>query len=41
MEEYGKILLIAMPFFVLIVLKKNYGTYKGEDNVPLMDSVSV
>ncbi|SEA69838.1 Fatty acid hydroxylase superfamily protein [Flavobacterium gillisiae] len=41
MEEYGKILLIAMPlFFVLIVLEKIYGTYKGEDNVPLMDSVS-
>lgn len=33
MEEYGKILLIAMPlFFVLIVLEKIYGTYKGEDN---------
>jgi alkylglycerol monooxygenase len=41
MEEYGKILLIAMPlFFVLIVIEKIYGTYKGEDNVPLMDSVS-
>jgi alkylglycerol monooxygenase len=41
MEEYGKILLIAMPlFFALIVLEKIYGTYKGEDNVPLMDSVS-
>jgi alkylglycerol monooxygenase len=41
MEEYGKILLIAMPlFFVLIVLEKIYGSYKGEDSVPLMDSVS-
>ena len=41
MEEYGKILLIAMPlFFVLIVLEKIYGSYKGEDSVPIMDSVS-
>jgi alkylglycerol monooxygenase len=41
MEEYGKILLIAMPLFlVLIILEKMYGAYKGEDSVPLMDSVS-
>jgi sterol desaturase/sphingolipid hydroxylase (fatty acid hydroxylase superfamily) len=41
MEEYGKILLIAMPLFlVLIILEKIYGAYKGEDSVPLMDSVS-
>ncbi|TDE05438.1 sterol desaturase family protein [Flavobacterium hiemivividum] len=41
MEEYGKILLIAMPFFlVLIIVEKIYGAYKGEDSVPLMDSAS-
>lgn len=41
MEEYGKILIIAMPLFlVLIIIEKIYGSYKGEDNVPLMDGVS-
>jgi alkylglycerol monooxygenase len=41
MEEYGKILLIAMPLFlVLIIVEKIYGVYKGEDSVPIMDSVS-
>jgi sterol desaturase/sphingolipid hydroxylase (fatty acid hydroxylase superfamily) len=41
MEEFGKILLIAMPLFLLfIILEKMYGVYKGEDSVPLMDSVS-
>jgi sterol desaturase/sphingolipid hydroxylase (fatty acid hydroxylase superfamily) len=41
MEEYGKILIIAMPLFlVLIIIEKIYGMYKGEDNVPLMDGVS-
>jgi len=41
MEEYGKILLIAMPLFLLlIVIEKVYGIYKGEDTVPLMDGVS-
>jgi hypothetical protein len=30
MEEYGKILLIAMPLFLLIILEKMYGAYKGE-----------
>jgi hypothetical protein len=34
MEEYGKILLIAMPLFLLIILEKMYGTTKGEDSVP-------
>jgi hypothetical protein len=34
MEEYGKILLIAMPLFLLIILEKMYGAYKGEDSVP-------
>ncbi|EIA08376.1 sterol desaturase family protein [Flavobacterium frigoris] len=41
MEEYGKILIIAMPLFlVLIIIEKIYGSYKGEDSVPLMDGVS-
>src|SRR6187402_543114 len=41
MEEYGKILIIAMPvFLLLIIIEKGYGIWKGEDNVPLMDSVS-
>ncbi|WP_367752765.1 sterol desaturase family protein [Flavobacterium sp. WC2430] len=41
MEEYGKILIIAMPLFlVLIIIEKMYDLYKGENHVPLMDSVS-
>ncbi|MFT3795921.1 sterol desaturase family protein [Flavobacterium sp.] len=41
MEEYGKILIIAMPaFLLLIIIEKLYGLWKKEDTVPLMDSVS-
>lgn len=41
MEEYGKILLIAMPtFLVLVLLEKLYGYLKGSDTVPLDDAVS-
>ena len=41
MEEYGKILIIAMPvFLVLIVIEKIYGIYKKNDTAPLIDSVS-
>lgn len=41
MEEYGKILIIAMPaFLLLIIIEKLYGIWKKEDTVPLMDSVS-
>jgi alkylglycerol monooxygenase len=41
MEEYGKILIIAMPLFLLlIIIEKLYGLYKGEDSVPLMDGIS-
>ena len=41
MAEYGKILLIAMPaFLVLVVLEKLYGMYKENDTVPLDDTVS-
>ncbi|MBE8724096.1 sterol desaturase family protein [Flavobacterium hungaricum] len=41
MEEYGKILIIAMPvFLVLIIIEKLYGIYKKNDTAPLIDSVS-
>jgi sterol desaturase/sphingolipid hydroxylase (fatty acid hydroxylase superfamily) len=41
MEAYGKILLIAMPIFLLLVLlEKWYGWRKGEDTVEMMDMVS-
>ena len=41
MDDYGKILLIAMPaFLVLVLLEKLYGYFKGEDTVPLDDAVS-
>lgn len=41
MEQYGKILIIAMPvFLLLIIIEKIYGIVKGDDQVPLMDSVS-
>ena len=41
MEQYGKILIIAMPLFlVFIIIEKLYDLYKGENHVPLMDSVS-
>jgi sterol desaturase/sphingolipid hydroxylase (fatty acid hydroxylase superfamily) len=41
MEQYGKILLIAMPFFLLlIVIEKTYGYFKGVNHIPMMDSIS-
>lgn len=41
METYGKILLIAMPVFLLLVLlEKWYGWYKGQDTVRNMDMIS-
>lgn len=41
MEVYGKILIIAMPcFLLLIIIEKLYGYYKGINYAPLMDSVS-
>jgi alkylglycerol monooxygenase len=41
METYGKILLIAMPAFLLLVLlEKWYGVRKGFDTVRNMDMVS-
>ncbi len=41
MEEYGKILTIAMPvFLVLIIIEKIYANVIGEKSVPMMDAVS-
>ncbi len=41
MEEYGKILLIAMPFFLLLIfIERGYGYFKGINHTPVMDSVS-
>lgn len=41
MEQYGKILLIAMPAFLLLVLfEKWYGWHKGKDTVKNMDMIS-
>lgn len=41
METYGKILLIAMPAFLLLVLgEKLYGVIKGKDTVRNMDMIS-
>ncbi|MFK7000425.1 sterol desaturase family protein [Flavobacterium oreochromis] len=41
METYGKILIIAMPLFLfLIIIEKLYGYYKKVDYAPIMDSVS-
>ena len=41
METYGKILLIAMPvFLVLVLLEKWYGWQRGQDTVRNMDMIS-
>ena len=41
METYGRILLIAMPaFLVLVLLEKWYGWWKGKDTVRNMDMIS-
>jgi alkylglycerol monooxygenase len=41
MEEYGKILVIVMPIFLLLIaIEKIYGHYKGENTAPYMDTVS-
>ena len=41
METYGRILLIAMPIFLLLVLfEKWYAWHKGKDNVRTNDLVS-
>jgi len=41
MEEYGRILLIVMPFFLLLIfIERTYGYFKGIDYSPIMDSLS-
>ena len=41
MEQYGKILLIAMPVFLLLVLfEKWWGWRKGQDTVRNMDMIA-
>lgn len=41
MERYGQVLLIAIPFFVgLILIEKMYGMWRGEDKTPIIDMVS-
>ncbi|MFZ9503860.1 MAG: sterol desaturase family protein [Cyclobacteriaceae bacterium] len=41
MEAYGKILLIAMPaFLVLVLFEKFYGWFRGEDTVRVNDMIS-
>ena len=41
MEAYGKILLIAMPaFFILVLLEKAWGIWKRQDTVPISDMIS-
>ena len=41
MEKYGKILLIVMPlFFILILFEKWYGWYIKKDKINTMDTVS-
>ena len=41
METYGKILLIAMPAFLLLVIGETlYGAWKGKQTVRNMDMIS-
>jgi alkylglycerol monooxygenase len=41
MEAYGKILLIAIPaFLVLVLMEKLWGLWKGNDTVPISDMIS-
>ena len=41
METYGKILMIAMPLFLLLVLfEKWYGWRKGFETVRTLDMIS-
>jgi alkylglycerol monooxygenase len=41
MEQYGKILVIAMPaFLVLIIIEKIYGIWKKNDTIPIIDAIS-
>lgn len=41
MERYGQVVLIAIPFFlVLILFEKLYGVWKGADRTPILDMLS-
>lgn len=41
MERYGQVVLIAIPFFlVLILAEKFYGLWKGADRTPTLDMLS-
>jgi len=41
MESYGKILLVAMPAFLLLVLfEKWYGVLKGKETVRTFDMIA-
>ncbi len=41
METYGKVLLIAIPIFLILIgIEKWYGWKKGEDTLPFMDMIS-
>ena len=41
MEQYGKILMIAMPVFLILVIgEKIYGFLRGKDTVRTMDMIS-
>ena len=41
MEAYGKILLLAMPaFLALVLLEKGYGLLRGRDTYRNMDMIS-
>ncbi|MFY7810306.1 MAG: sterol desaturase family protein [Flavobacterium sp.] len=41
MEDYGKILVVAMIFFmILMIIEKIYGIYIKNDTMPLIDAIS-
>ncbi|MCU0329014.1 MAG: sterol desaturase family protein [Chitinophagales bacterium] len=41
MQTYGKILLIAIPiFFIMILTEYIYGRFKGNDTMPIPDGIS-
>jgi alkylglycerol monooxygenase len=41
METYGKVVAMALPVFLfLVIAEKLYGIWKGEDHVPIFDAIS-
>lgn len=41
MERYGQVVLLAIPFFlVLILFEKFYGLWKGQDRTPMLDMLT-